>query len=147
MLAQFAQLGSAYAEVAFGITSRRVGLLSIGAEPGKGNKLAKRAYELLTAEAQLGPAPINFVGNVEGCDLLASKVDVIVTEGFTGNVALKTMEETARFTASQFRSALGGSAGPSSARCSSAGSFATCTTRSTRRLMAALRCSGWRGRW
>jgi glycerol-3-phosphate acyltransferase PlsX len=106
MLAQFAQLGSAYAEVAFGITSPRVGLLSIGAEPGKGNKLVKRAYELLSAVPQHGAAPINFTGNVEGCDLLAGKVDVIVTEGFAGNVALKTLEGTAAFTAAQFMSAL-----------------------------------------
>ena len=106
MLAQFAQLGSAYAEVAFGITSPRVGLLSIGAEPGKGNKLVKRAYELLSADPQHGAAPINFTGNVEGCDLLAGKVDVIVTEGFAGNVALKTLEGTAAFTAAQFMSAL-----------------------------------------
>ncbi|MGN6791144.1 MAG: phosphate acyltransferase PlsX [Streptosporangiaceae bacterium] len=106
MLAQFAQLGSAYAEVAFGITSPRVGLLSIGAEPGKGNKLTKRTYELLSAVPQHGAAPINFTGNVEGCDLLAGKVDVIVTEGFAGNVALKTVEGTAAFTAAQFRSAL-----------------------------------------
>jgi glycerol-3-phosphate acyltransferase PlsX len=106
MLAQFAQLGSAYAEVAFGIKSPRVGLLSIGAEAGKGNKLAKRGYELLSGESQHGAASINFTGNVEGCDLLAGKVDVIVTEGFAGNVALKTLEGTAAFTAAQFRSAL-----------------------------------------
>lgn len=106
MLAQFAQLGSAYAEVAFGITAPRVGLLSIGAEPGKGNKLARRAYELLSADPQHGAAPINFAGNVEGCDLLAGKVDVIVTEGFAGNVALKAIEGTAAFTAAQFKSAL-----------------------------------------
>jgi glycerol-3-phosphate acyltransferase PlsX len=106
MLAQFAQLGSAYAEVAFGITSPRVGLLSIGTEAGKGNKLTKRAYELLSGEPQHGAAAINFTGNVEGCDLLAGKVDVIVTEGFAGNVALKTLEGTAAFTASQFRQAL-----------------------------------------
>jgi phosphate acyltransferase len=106
MLAQFAQLGSAYAEVAFGITSPRVGLLSIGTEAGKGNKLTKRAYELLTADPQHGAAAINFAGNVEGCDLLAGKVDVIVTEGFAGNIALKTLEGTAAFTAAQFRSAL-----------------------------------------
>ncbi|HEX9030712.1 MAG TPA: phosphate acyltransferase PlsX [Streptosporangiaceae bacterium] len=109
MLAQFAQLGSAYAEVAFGISRPRVGLLSIGTEPGKGNKLSKRAYELLSAEAQHSGAPISFAGNIEGCDLLAGKVDVIVTEGFAGNVALKTLEGTAAFTASQFRSALGAS--------------------------------------
>lgn len=106
MLAQFAQLGSAYAEVAFGIARPRVGLLSIGAEPGKGNKLVKRAYELLSAEPLHGAASINFAGNVEGSDLLAGKVDVIVTEGFAGNVALKTLEGTAAFTAAQFRSAL-----------------------------------------
>ena len=109
MMAQFAQLGSVYAEVAFGIARPRVGLLSIGAEPGKGNKLVKRTYELLSAEPPHGTAPINFAGNVEGSDLLAGKVDVIVTEGFAGNVALKTLEGTAAFTAAQFRSALGAS--------------------------------------
>ncbi len=109
MLAQFAQLGSAYAEVAFGVSKPRVGLLSIGAEPGKGNKLTRRAYELLSAEPQHGAAPINFIGNVEGGDLLASKVDVIVTEGFAGNIALKTLEGTAAFTVAQLRTALGGS--------------------------------------
>jgi phosphate acyltransferase len=109
MLGQFAQLGSAYAQVAFGIARPRVGLLSIGAEPGKGNKLAKRTYELLSAEPTHGAAPINFAGNVEGSDLLAGKVDVIVAEGFAGNVALKTLEGTAAFTAAQFRSALGAS--------------------------------------
>jgi len=83
--------------------------LSIGAKPGKGNKLARGAYELLSAEPKHGAAAISFDGNVEGCDLLAGKVDVIVTEGFAGNVALKTLEGTAAFTVSQFRSALGGS--------------------------------------
>jgi phosphate acyltransferase len=109
MLAQFAQFGSAYAEVAFGITKPRVGLLTIGAEPGKGNKLARKTHELLSAEPAHGAMPINFAGNVEGCDLLASKVDVVVTEGFAGNIALKTLEGTAAFTTSQFRSALGNS--------------------------------------
>ena len=109
MLAQFAQLGSAYAEVAFGVTNPSVGLLSIGAEPGKGNKLARRTYELLSAEPQHGAAPIKFAGNVEGTDLLSGKVDVIVADGFTGNVALKTLEATAAFTSGQFRSALGAS--------------------------------------
>ena len=105
MLAQFAQLGSAYAEVAFGITKPRVGLLSIGAEPGKGNKLARRAFELLSAE-QHGAAPITFAGNVEGSDLLSGRVDVIVTDGFTGNVALKTLEGAIRFAAGELRTAL-----------------------------------------
>ena len=106
MLAQFAQLGSAYAEVAFGIARPRVGLLSIGSEPGKGNKLARRTYELLGTDPQHGAAPINFAGNIEGGDLLAGKVDVVVADGFAGNVALKTLEGTAAFTATQFRSAL-----------------------------------------
>jgi phosphate acyltransferase len=108
-LAQFAQLGSAYAEVAFGVIRPRVGLLSIGAEPGKGNKLARRTYELLSAEPAHGAMPINFAGNVEGGDLLTGKVDVVVTDGFSGNIALKTLEGTAAFAAAQFRSALGGS--------------------------------------
>ncbi len=107
MLAQFAQLGCAYAEVAFGIAKPRVGLLSIGAEPGKGNKLSKRVYELLSAEPQHGAMPIKFAGNVEGGDLLTGKVDVIVSEGFAGNVALKTLEGTAAFAAAQLKSALG----------------------------------------
>jgi glycerol-3-phosphate acyltransferase PlsX len=111
MLVQFAQLGVAYAEVAFGITRPKVGLLSIGSEPGKGNKLTRRAHELLSAEPQHGAMPISFVGNVEGCDLLAGKVDVIVADGFAGNVALKTLEGTAAFAAEQLRSALGSSRG------------------------------------
>jgi glycerol-3-phosphate acyltransferase PlsX len=109
MLVQFAQLGVAYAQTAYGIEEPRVGLLTIGAEPGKGNKLARRAYELLDADPPHGGLPISFAGNVEGGDLLTGKVDVIVTDGFTGNVALKTVEGTAGFAARQFREALAGS--------------------------------------
>jgi glycerol-3-phosphate acyltransferase PlsX len=108
MLVQFAQLGVAYAEVAFGIAEPRVGLLTIGAEPGKGNKLARRGYELLDADPH-GGLPISFAGNIEGGDLLAGKVDVIVADGFTGNVALKTLEGTAGFAAAQLREVLGSS--------------------------------------
>ncbi|HSZ46422.1 MAG TPA: phosphate acyltransferase PlsX [Streptosporangiaceae bacterium] len=108
MLLQFAQLGVAYAQTAFGIAEPRVGLLTIGAEPGKGNKLARRAYELLNGDPPHGGLPINFAGNVEGVDLLAGRVDVIVTDGFTGNVALKTLEGTASYAAAQLREALGG---------------------------------------
>jgi glycerol-3-phosphate acyltransferase PlsX len=108
MLVQFAQLGIAYAQTAFGIAEPRVGLLTIGAEPGKGNKLARRAHELLDADPPHTGQPIGFVGNVEGGDLLAGRVDVIVTDGFTGNVALKTLEGTAGFAADQLRQALGG---------------------------------------
>ncbi len=109
MLVQFAQLGVAYAQTAFGIAEPRVGLLSIGAEPGKGNRLARRSHELLDEDPPHGGLPISFVGNVEGGDLLAGRVDVIVTDGFTGNVALKTLEGTASFAAAQLRAALGGS--------------------------------------
>jgi glycerol-3-phosphate acyltransferase PlsX len=109
MLVQFAQLGVAYAQAACGIAEPRVGLLTIGAEPGKGNKLARRAQELLAADSPHGGLPINFAGNVEGGDLLTGRVDVIVTDGFTGNVALKTLEGTASFAGRQLREALGGS--------------------------------------
>jgi glycerol-3-phosphate acyltransferase PlsX len=86
-LVQFAQMGSIYARTRFGIEAPKVGLLSIGEEPGKGDTLRKEAYELLAA------APgIDFVGNVEGRDLMKKTADVIVTDGFTGNVALKTLE-------------------------------------------------------
>jgi glycerol-3-phosphate acyltransferase PlsX len=109
MLVQFAQLGVAYAQTAHGIPEPRVGLLTIGAEPGKGNKLARRAYELLDADPPHGGLPISFAGNVEGGDLLTGKVDVVVTDGFTGNVALKTLEGTAAFAARQLRETLTGS--------------------------------------
>jgi glycerol-3-phosphate acyltransferase PlsX len=88
-LAQFAQMGSIYARHRFGIEDPAVGLLSIGEEPGKGDSLRKEAYELL--EQTPG---IRFVGNVEGRDLMSKVADVIVTDGFTGNVALKTIEGT-----------------------------------------------------
>lgn len=86
-LVQFARMGSIYARHRFGIASPKVGLLSIGEEPGKGDSLRKEAYELLAV------APgIEFVGNVEGRDLMRKTADVIVTDGFTGNVALKSLE-------------------------------------------------------
>jgi len=106
MLVQFGQLGVAYAEIALGIAVPRVGLLTIGAEPGKGNMLTRRAHELLAAEPQHGALPLSFAGNVEGGDLMAGAVDVIVTDGFTGNVALKTLEGSMRFAAGELRSAL-----------------------------------------
>jgi glycerol-3-phosphate acyltransferase PlsX len=110
MLVAFAQLGVAYAQVACGIAEPRVGLLSIGAEPGKGNRLARRAHELLAGAPPHGSLPLRFVGNVEGGELLSGKADVIVTDGFTGNVALKTLEGAVAFAAEQTRAALTGSA-------------------------------------
>jgi glycerol-3-phosphate acyltransferase PlsX len=86
-LVQFAQMGSIYARQRFGIEAPTVGLLSIGEEPGKGDTLRKEAFELLSAASG-----IDFIGNVEGRDLMKKTADVIVTDGFTGNVALKTLE-------------------------------------------------------
>jgi phosphate acyltransferase len=86
-LVQFAQMGSAYARARYALEQPRVGLLSIGEESGKGNSLVKDAHPLL-AEAR----GVRFVGNVEGRDLLTADVDVVVTDGFSGNVALKSME-------------------------------------------------------
>lgn len=86
-LVQFAQMGSVYAHHRFGLDAPRVGLLSIGEEPGKGDTLRKEAFDLLTTAAN-----VNFVGNVEGRDVMTDAVDVVVTDGFTGNVVLKTLE-------------------------------------------------------
>jgi glycerol-3-phosphate acyltransferase PlsX len=110
MLLQFAQLGVAYAQVAFGVEDPLVGLLTIGAEPAKGNKLARRAHELLIAPPH-GGLPMRFTGNIEGSDLLTGKVDVVVTDGFTGNVALKTIEGAGSFATEQVRAAVQGSLG------------------------------------
>ncbi len=106
MLVQFGHLGVAYAQIALGIPKPKVGLLTIGAEPGKGNALTRRAHELLTAEPPGGAQPLYFAGNIEGGDLMAGAVDVIVTDGFTGNVALKTLEGAIRFAAGELRTAL-----------------------------------------
>jgi len=84
-LVQFARMGCEYARLHHGVESARVGLLSIGEEMGKGDELRKRAYDLLERLP-------NFVGNVEGCDLTHERADVVVTDGFTGNVALKSLE-------------------------------------------------------
>jgi glycerol-3-phosphate acyltransferase PlsX len=85
-LVQFAVMGSAYARVALGCDAPRVGLLSVGEEESKGNDLTREAHQLLKS------APINFVGNVEGQHVYAGDVDVIVCDGFTGNVTLKISE-------------------------------------------------------
>jgi glycerol-3-phosphate acyltransferase PlsX len=87
-----------------------VGLLTIGTEPGKGNKFTRRAHELLAADPPHGALPLTFAGNVEGGDLLAGEVDVIVTDGFTGNVALKTLEGSIRFASAELRATVTGTA-------------------------------------
>jgi glycerol-3-phosphate acyltransferase PlsX len=86
-LVQFAVMGSVYARHRFDIARPRVGLLSIGEEATKGDALRKETHELLTAATG-----IDFIGNVEGRDIMSADVDVCVTDGFTGNVVLKTLE-------------------------------------------------------
>jgi glycerol-3-phosphate acyltransferase PlsX len=85
-LLQFAHMGSLFAEEALGIGEPSVALLSIGEEPDKGNRLVREAHELLT------PSELNYVGNVEGRDLMEGVASVVVCDGFTGNIALKTLE-------------------------------------------------------
>jgi glycerol-3-phosphate acyltransferase PlsX len=87
-LLQFATMGAVFAEQILGIVRPEVRLLSIGEEREKGNQLTLEAHELLAA------SDLNFAGNAEGRDLLAGAADVLVTDGFTGNVALKTVEGT-----------------------------------------------------
>jgi glycerol-3-phosphate acyltransferase PlsX len=90
-LAQFGVMGSVYATAMMGVESPRIGLLSNGEEPGKGSALVQAATPLLAA------APLRFVGNVEGKDLFRDVCDVVVTDGFTGNIALKTAEGVGEF--------------------------------------------------
>lgn len=93
-LVQFAQMGAVFARQRFGVDAPTVATLSIGEEKSKGNDLVKEAHALLAADggAALAAAGATFVGNVEGRDLLTDAADVVVCDGFTGNVALKTLE-------------------------------------------------------
>ncbi|HVQ21853.1 MAG TPA: phosphate acyltransferase PlsX, partial [Candidatus Saccharimonadia bacterium] len=91
-LVQFAQMGAVYATDRFGIANPRVALLSIGEEPTKGNPLVKETHKLLAEPGWIGSTGATFIGNVEGRNLMTDAADVVVTDGFTGNVALKTLE-------------------------------------------------------
>ena len=102
MLVQFALMGAAFATARFGTVNPSVGLLSIGEESTKGTPLVKETHQLLAATEGL-----NFYGNVEGRDIIPSPVDVIVTDGFTGNVALKTLEGSMKFLFNQVLSVFG----------------------------------------
>ncbi len=102
MLVQFAQMASTYVSSRYGVMAPKVGLLSIGEEATKGNPLVKETHQLLADMTTL-----NFVGNVEGRDFIPSPVDVIVTDGFTGNVALKTLEGALQFVFSAVLEAIG----------------------------------------
>lgn len=91
-LDHFAILGSKYAEIALGTTNPKVGLLNIGSEEGKGNELTRESFSILSKQNH-----INFIGNVEPHEILNGLVDVVVTDGYTGNIVLKTTEGTAKF--------------------------------------------------
>jgi glycerol-3-phosphate acyltransferase PlsX len=98
-LLQFAIMGSVYAEQALAIARPRIGVLSNGEEEGKGNELTR------AASALIGATPLNYIGYVEGRDIFDGKVDVIVCDGFIGNVVLKTMEGVATFVGGVLRGA------------------------------------------
>ena len=99
-LVQFAFLGAAFSEAVLGVELPRVALLSVGEEAGKGREEVAAAHEILS-----GAGGIEFAGNVEGRDLPAGTADVVVTDGFTGNVALKLMEGTAKTVTAAIRDA------------------------------------------
>jgi len=96
-LAQFGVIASIYCEYALGRKQPKVGILSIGEEQGKGSELVLATHELLAE------APVNFIGNVEGDELFSGQVDVVVADGFTGNVALKVAEGMAHFVLGEVR--------------------------------------------
>ncbi|WP_057913445.1 phosphate acyltransferase PlsX [Peribacillus muralis] len=100
-LLQFAIMGSVYAQKVRGIDKPRVGLLNIGTEEKKGNELTKHAFSLLQQSSE-----ITFIGNVEARDLLNGPADVVVTDGFTGNMVLKTLEGTAMSVFTMLKTAL-----------------------------------------
>lgn len=96
LLNQFGQLGAIYAKFSLGINNPKVGLLSIGEEESKGSAVVQAAHQLLKENQK-----INFIGNVEGRDLFEGKADVIITEGFTGNVLFKMGESLYDYAATQ----------------------------------------------
>jgi len=89
-LVQFAIMGSLYSQKVLGVSNPRVGLLSNGEEAGKGNALVQETYPLIAASG------VNFIGNIEGKELFGGETDVVVTDGFTGNVLLKSSEAVAK---------------------------------------------------
>jgi glycerol-3-phosphate acyltransferase PlsX len=102
-LMQYALMGASYARNGFGLARPRIGLLNVGTEEHKGRAELREAYDLIAANAR--SADFEFVGFVEGRDLPGTVCDVIVTDGFTGNVALKTGEGTAKLVADLLREA------------------------------------------
>ena len=103
-LVQFAFMGAAFSTGVLGVARPRVGVLSIGEEAGKGTEDVVAAHERLAGLP--GEVPFDFAGNAEGFDLTAGELDVVVTDGFTGNVALKTLEATAKTVVGAIRDAI-----------------------------------------
>ncbi|NLT18043.1 MAG: Phosphate acyltransferase [Firmicutes bacterium ADurb.Bin080] len=101
MLHQFAKMGEAYAKVALSLIHPRIGLLNNGVEEKKGNELTQATYKLLREDSN-----INFIGNAEGRDILSGNFDVIVSDGFSGNIALKSCEGTALMMFSQIKNGI-----------------------------------------
>jgi len=97
-LPQFALIGAKYAKYILGIENPKIGLLNIGEEENKGNKFVQNAYK------QLKNTNINFVGNIEGKDIFMGKIDVVVCDGFTGNILLKSSEGLAKFLLTEINS-------------------------------------------
>lgn len=104
-LVQFAQMGAVYQRCRGGIAHPRVGLLNIGVESKKGTKELREAYSLLSAMAKQN-SDINFIGNIEAREILEGNVDVVVTDGFTGNILLKATEGAVAFSFNKFRQSL-----------------------------------------
>jgi glycerol-3-phosphate acyltransferase PlsX len=102
-LVQFGLMGSVYVEKILGVNNPRVGLLSNGEEAGKGNDLVKETYPLLVSSG------LNFVGNIEGKELFGGEADIVVTDGFTGNIVIKISEAIAKFITDRLKEELMGS--------------------------------------
>ena len=129
-------MGAVFAEEILGIRDPEVRLLSIGEEPEKGNQLTLEAHELLAA------SDLNFGGNVEGRDILAGAADVVVDDGFTGNVALKTLEGTIRTLLDALRAEIAATTARQARRpADPAGGAPPARTGSTRTPTAAPTCS------
>ena len=94
-LLQFAQMASIYLQTTIGVENPKVGLLNIGTEETKGNELMKESYQLLKSSAK--DVNVNFIGNIEGRDAFSGNVDIVVTDGFTGNIFLKAVEGLGKF--------------------------------------------------
>jgi glycerol-3-phosphate acyltransferase PlsX len=101
-LLQFAKMADVYARFVLNVAKPSVGLLNIGEEEGKGNELMKTAYDLLAS------SNLNFSGNIEGHDILAGKTDIVVCDGFTGNIVLKVLEGAASYFRARLKHAFNG---------------------------------------